>query len=53
MRFNDENLVIINTMSKAEAKAFIKFLESEIIRHRRDVYECFVLIHKVEERFEL
>ena len=30
-------LVIIETLTKDEASAFIKFLESEIIRHQEDI----------------
>ena len=33
MEFNDKHKVIVGTLNRAEAKAFIKFLQSEIIRH--------------------
>ena len=34
MRFDETNKVIIETMNEAEARAFVKFLTSEIARHR-------------------
>ena len=37
MEFNSEHKVILETLTRIEAKAFIKFLESEIIRHQDDV----------------
>ncbi len=37
LEFNNEHKVIIETLSEAEARAFIKFLESEIIRHEDDI----------------
>ena len=49
MEFNNEHKVIINTLSRIEAKAFIKFLESEIIRHRDDILLARELIRKVEQ----
>ena len=53
MDFNDENKVIIDSMNKEEAKVFIKFLKSEIIRHRRDIKEAENLIYNVVKKFEL
>ena len=48
MEFNSEHKVIINTLSRIEAKAFIKFLESEIIRHEDDIELARQLIKEVE-----
>lgn len=48
MEFNPEHKVIINTLSRIEAKAFIKFLESEIIRHQDDINQAKHLIQTVE-----
>ena len=48
MEFNSKHKVIINTLSRIEAKAFIKFLESEIIRHEDDILLAKELIRKVE-----
>jgi len=42
--------VIINTLNEAEAIAFIKFLESEIIRHEDDINQAKSLIGLVEYR---
>ena len=44
MEFNSEHKVIISTLSRIEAKAFIKFLESEIIRHQDDINQAKSLI---------
>ena len=44
MEFNSEHKVIIQTLSRIEAKAFIKFLESEIIRHQDDIEQARKLI---------
>ncbi len=40
MTFNSEHKVIINTLNPDEARAFIKFLESEIIRHKDDINQA-------------
>lgn len=44
MIFNKEHKVIISTLDNAEAKAFVKFLESEIIRHQDDINQAKSLI---------
>ena len=48
MEFNKEHKVIISTLSRIEAKAFIKFLESEIIRHEDDITQALALIEVVK-----
>ena len=49
MEFNDEShKVIIRSLSRIEAKAFIKFLESEIIRHENDIRQAQRLIRFVK-----
>ena len=50
MEFNSEHKVIISTLSRIEAKAFIKFLESEIIRHQDDIDQAKSLIGYVKNR---
>ena len=50
MEFNEEHKVIINTLSRIEAKAFIKFLESEIIRHQDDINQAKSLIGYVKNQ---
>lgn len=47
MIFNAEHKVIINTMNPDEARAFIKFLNSEIIRHEDDIKQARELIGEV------
>ena len=48
MEFNEKHEVIINTLTRIEAKAFIKFLESEIIRHSDDIQLAQELINRVK-----
>ena len=48
MKFNADHKVIISTLSTPEAKAFIKFLKSEIIRHEDDIRQAENLIKIVE-----
>ena len=53
MKFNPEHKVIIETLSKDEARAFIKFLRSEIIRHQDDIMLARKLIvTTIEEKLE-
>ena len=49
MEFNPEHKVIIHTLSKEEAEAFIKFLQSEIIRHLDDIKQANSLIDYVKK----
>ncbi len=51
MEFNKEHLVIIDTLTPTEAVAFIKFLKSEIIRHKEDIERANQLIEEVERIF--
>ncbi len=53
MDFDEANLVIIDTMTKNEAKAFILFLASEIMRHREDILQAKALARAVAYKFEL
>ncbi len=53
MEFSKEAKVIINTMNKDEANAFLKFLDSEIIRHQVDIEQAKKLISDVREMFYL
>ena len=50
MEFNEQHKVIIETLSRIEAKAFIKFLESEILRHEDDIRQAQELIRLVKVR---
>ena len=53
MRFDEQNKVIIDTMSRIEAKAFILFLKSEIARHQMDIEDVRVLIYDVCRKFHI
>jgi hypothetical protein len=53
MEFNAECKVIIDSMNRDEASAFIKFLESEIARHKMDIDNAVELIFKVSNKFNL
>ena len=53
MEFTDEHKVIINSMNEMEAKIFIIFLKTEIIRHCDDIEQAEKLIEVVKEKFEL
>lgn len=48
MIFNEAHLVIVETLDTVEASAFIKFLESEIIRHEDDIKQARDLIEHVQ-----
>lgn len=52
MVFDEQNKVLIDTLNPTEAKAFIKFLKSEVYRHQRDIEDAKALIEKVRELFE-
>jgi len=53
MRFDTENKVIIESLTQPEAKVFIIFLESEIIRHKIDIEQARQLIQTVKEMYRL
>lgn len=48
MVFDKEMKVIVDTLNKSEASAFIKFLESEIMRHQIDIDQAKETIEKVK-----
>ncbi len=52
MKFNEQSKVIIETLNVNEASAFIKFLESEIIRHEDDIHQARDLIITVKLKFK-
>ena len=45
--------VDIKTLNKDEAKAFILFLESEILRHQEDIKDIDKIISKVKAEFKI
>ena len=53
MDFDRTNKVIIETMNKDEASAFVKFLESEIARHQMDINNAYDLRDSVKVRFNV
>jgi hypothetical protein len=53
MKFNDECKVIIDTMNRSEANAFVMFLKSEIFRHEMDIENARDLIRDVCLKFGL
>ena len=53
MVFDEENKVIIESLNQEQAKAFIKFLESEILRHKVDIQQAEDLIKKVRNMYRL
>ncbi len=50
MIFNEQHKVIISSLNKDEVNAFIKFLQSEIIRHGDDIKQAKALIKLVRRR---
>ena len=50
MEFNEQHKVIIGTLNRDEAVAFIKFLKSEILRHGEDIRQAKELIKLVKEK---
>ena len=53
MTFDERQKVIIETLNIDEARAFIKFLKSEIIRHQRDIEDAWDLRKTVKEMYNL
>jgi len=53
MKFDEVNKVIIETMNIDEAKAFVKFLKSEILRHEMDINQARDLIYEVCLKFKI
>ena len=53
MDFDETNKVIIQSMNKTEARAFVLFLKSEIARHQMDIDNAEDLIYDVSTRFNL
>ena len=51
MEFTKEHLVKIDSMNKVEAKIFIVFLETEIMRHQSDIIQAQELINQVILKF--
>ena len=53
MRFDEACKAIIYSLTRPEASVFVKFLESEIARHTRDIDEAKELIIRVRDMYRL
>ena len=53
MEFTEECKVIIGTMDESDAKAYVKFLLTEIARHKQDIDNATDLCYDVIRRFHL
>ena len=53
MDFDAANLVIIDTLNKEEASAFVLFLASEILRHQEDILKAKSLAREIAKKFNL
>ena len=53
MKFDAEHKVIVETMNETEARAFIKFLRSEIAQHKEDIDQAYDLIVSVGSEFHI
>jgi hypothetical protein len=54
MKFNPQtNKVDPDSLTIEEAKVFIVFLESEILRHFEDITQTSQLIGRIKEKFNL
>lgn len=53
MKFSKDHKVILSSMNKTEAQAFVLFLDSEILRHAEDIKSAGELRDKVVEKFGL
>ena len=53
MQFNEKQKVIIESLTVPEANAFIKFLETEVIRHMVDIEKAEELIIQVRNMYRL
>ncbi len=53
MKFDSQHKVIIDTLNQDEARAFVKFLKSEIVRHEDDIIQARALIYEVCFRFQI
>jgi hypothetical protein len=53
MEFDENDITIMESLTKEEAAAYIKFLQSEIRRHARDMIEIEEKIKEVERRFQI
>jgi len=51
MEFDKGNKAIIDTLTPIEAEVFIKFLQTEILRHFRDIRDARALIKTVRNKF--
>ena len=53
MKFDENNITIVNSLNKEEASAYIKFLLSERARHEDDIRFIDERIKEVKKKFGL
>jgi hypothetical protein len=53
MKFDKVNKEIIETLNQDEARAFVKFLKSEIARHQMDIDNARDLIYEVCLKYKI
>lgn len=53
MKFDETCKVLVDTLSKDEARAFVVFLKTEIARHKMDIDNAVNLIYTVVGKFGL
>ena len=53
MQFDETNKVIISTLNRDEARAFVLFLKSEIARHKLDIDNKVSLCYDVCMKFKI
>ena len=53
IKFNDEHKTIIDKLDIPETKAFIAFLETEILRHQEDIVSTEQRIRMAEKHMVL
>jgi hypothetical protein len=53
MEFNEEHKTKIESLNRAEAVAYILFLESELRRHQDDIRDIVQIIGHVKSKFGL
>lgn len=51
MIFGKQHMVLIDSLQPNEARAFVKFLESEILRHRQTIIDIQERINRVILKF--
>lgn len=53
MKFDAQDITIMDSLNRAEAIAYIKFLKSERRRHEKDIWAIDDKIKEIRRRFNL